>query len=488
MRWRVTSGGRCHTLRPITIPRAPCSHGLLGQREHVLRLARARPSEDDQRDPHLRRPGRHQLRAGVGDLDDVGADLQRGARAVALEGDRLRAARLSHGDRLDHDGQVVRLGAADDLGDPGERLRALPVGDVPGHEELHAVDAEPGRLLDRAGQPGAGLGLPGVAEEGVEREQPGGSVAAREAVGRQARQPRGHEEPVAREIEEPVHPPDGVLEPFDPPQREPVVDGKDERASVRSEDAAHPVRLAGAHVRVLQRGRSGRVVGDEHVDQSRARGAHDRRPLAGSRGDGDDRAGPLQLIARHAEQELLALERDRLPVNVEVARDDVAGCMRELAARRREDVRRRRVGLRRRRADADERRREPVPQLQPRSRVVVRQEGPPELGGRHGRRVQELDVGTAHGGDAPGDLVRLEAPVHLVERGDGRDELDAGQRREVLRGGDLGEGAPPRDGQRVARLQGEPRDLVERRRHDAVQAAAGRRRHDDDAPEPERLA
>ena len=126
---------------------------------------------------------------------------------------------------------------------------------------------------------------------------------------------------------------------------------------------------------------------------------------------------------------------------------------------------------------------------QPALGVVVRQQGPAQLGGRHGRRVQELDVGAAHGGDAPGDLVRLEAPVQLVERGDGRDELDAGAAagsaatRRSRRGCCPHETASASPGCSASR---------------AISSSAGatmpcrppraERRHDDDAPEPERLA
>ena len=108
---------------------------------------------------------------------------------------------------------------------------------------------------------------------------------------------------------------------------------------------------------------------------------------------------------------------------------------------------------------------EPVRQLQPRSHVIIRQEGPPDSAdGMAG--MQELVIGTAHGGDAPA--------IWFVSRrpSTSSNTAMAGQAGRPAAAGSAarrrsGEVAPPRDGQRVARLYGEPRDLVERRRHDA---------------------
>ena len=76
--------------------------------------------------------------------------------------------------------------------------------------------------------------------------------------------------------------------------------------------------------------RRGRVVRDQDMDQPCACGPDDRGPLAGSRGDADHGAGLAQLVTGDAQQEPFVLERDGSPVNVEVARDNVAGCLRKV--------------------------------------------------------------------------------------------------------------------------------------------------------------
>ena len=132
--------------------------------------------------------------------------------------------------------------------------------------------------------------------------------------------------------------------------------------------------------------------------------------------------------------------------------------------------------------------REPVPERQPAADLLIGQERPAQPRRGHRGGVQEVDVGSAQRGDAAGDLVRLEARVDLVERGDGGDEVHAVQRRELPRASDLLDRAAPRHGHRVAGRQLEPRDLLDGGRDEDVQSAPARGGHHDHAPEAERGA
>jgi hypothetical protein len=244
-------------------------------------------------------------------------------------------------------------------------------------------------------------------------------------------------------------------------------------------------RFASGSLDLLERGRGGRGVRDEHVEQAGARRPHDRPRLRGARGHAEHGARGAELGAGHPEQELLLLELHRLAVDVEVARDDVAGRVLEFGARG-HDVRRAGLHLERRRPDADERGREPVPQRQPAAHLRVRQQRPAQVRGRQGRRVQEAHVGAAGVGDPAGDLVGLEPLVGLVEARDGRNEADAAQRREPARLGELPDRRAPGDGQHVAGAQAEPRELGERGRDQDLQLVPGRGGDDDRAPNAER--